>query len=287
LGSSLNDTRCRKNILSILQKEVHADCLVLSRLYERDYEGDALALLYVLAGFNGIVTAYRSTQRVPEACNLPEKKECDLEREELITFFAETVKTDPLKARLEIRRFIQEKMLRNAPDTHRACSVCSECFYHLLHEIEEKFSHFPEIPTLKRADIQCFSSKMIEFPQKMNDRDAAKIAKEANLIEDTSGEITLTAMPESKPSGQILPENDSPPPTPPHIPYLHILHIPTLHLHILHIPTLHLHILHIPTLHLHILHIPTLHLNILHLYMFHPGTFHLKVFCFPGQETCR
>jgi hypothetical protein len=106
-------------------------------------------------------------------------------------------------------------MLRNAPDTHRACSVCSECFYHLLHEIEEKFSHFPEIPTLKRADIQCFSSKMIEFPQKMNDRDAAKIAKEANLIEDTSGEITLTAMPESKPSGQILPENDSPPPTPP------------------------------------------------------------------------
>ena len=56
---------------------------------------------------------------------------------------------------------------------------------------------------------------MIECPQKMNDRDAAKIAKEANLIEDTSGEITLTAMPESKPSGQILPENDSPPPTPP------------------------------------------------------------------------
>ena len=91
LGSSLNDTRCRKNILSILQKEVHADCLVLSRLYERDYEGDALALLYVLAGFNGIVTAYRSTQRVPEACNLPEKKECDLEREELISFFSETV----------------------------------------------------------------------------------------------------------------------------------------------------------------------------------------------------
>ena len=70
LGSSLNDTRCRKNILSILQKEVHADCLVLSRLYERDYEGDALALLYVLAGFNGIVTAYgaRKEFRKPVTC---------------------------------------------------------------------------------------------------------------------------------------------------------------------------------------------------------------------------
>jgi len=81
LGSSLNDTHCRKNILSILQKEVHADCLVLLRLYERDYEGETLALLYVLAGFAEVIKAYRSTQRVPEACNLPEKKECDFERE--------------------------------------------------------------------------------------------------------------------------------------------------------------------------------------------------------------
>jgi hypothetical protein len=65
LGSSLNDLHCRKNILSILQKEVHAECLVLSRLYERDYEGEALALLYVLAGFDDTITAYRSIQRVP------------------------------------------------------------------------------------------------------------------------------------------------------------------------------------------------------------------------------
>ncbi|WP_254682434.1 hypothetical protein [Methanosarcina mazei] len=32
-GSSLNDPHCRKNIFGILQKEIHADCLVLSRLY--------------------------------------------------------------------------------------------------------------------------------------------------------------------------------------------------------------------------------------------------------------
>ncbi len=146
LGSSLNDTHCRKNILSILQKEVHADCLVLSRLYERDYEGEALALLYVLADFNGIVTAYRSIQKVPEACNLPEKKECDLEREELITFFAETVETDPLMARLEIRRFIQGKMLKKVPETHPACVVCSECFYHILYEIEEQIIAFSRDP---------------------------------------------------------------------------------------------------------------------------------------------
>ena len=187
LGSSLNDMHCRKNILGILQKEVHANCLVLSRLYERDYEGEALTLLYVLAGFDETITAYRSTQRIPEACNLPEKKECDLERGELITFFAETVETDPLKARLEIRRFIQGKMLRKAPNTHPACAVCSECFYHILREIEEKLSHFPVLPVLKKA--------------------AAKTAIGANPIEDTSDKITLTAIPESKKiTGQIASE---------------------------------------------------------------------------------
>jgi type IV secretory pathway ATPase VirB11/archaellum biosynthesis ATPase len=255
--SSLNDTRCRKNILSILQKEVHADCLVLSRLYERDYEGEALALLYVLAGFSEIVTAYRSTERVQEAFNLPEKKECDLERAELITFFAETVKSDPLKARLEIRRFIQGKMLRHAPDTHPACSVCSECFYYILHEIEEKLSHFPEIPTLKRADVQCFSLKMIEYPQKMTDKDAAKIANEANLIDDTSSEITQTSIPKSKLYGQILHEYISPENIPPaytlseHIPSAHTLpeHTPPAHTLPEHTPPAHTPPAHTPPAH--------------------------------------
>ena len=73
-GSSLNDAHCRKNILGILQKEVHADCLVLSRLYERDYEGEALSLLYTLAGFNGIITAYESAEKVPKTCICPKKK---------------------------------------------------------------------------------------------------------------------------------------------------------------------------------------------------------------------
>ena len=103
-----------------------------------------------------------------------------------IPFFCETVETDPLKARLEIRRFIQEKMLKKVPDTHPACAVCSECFYHMLNQIEEKLSHFPEIHALKRAGVQCFSP---------------------NLIEDTSGEITMPAISECVTPGNISPEN--------------------------------------------------------------------------------
>ena len=87
-GSSLNDPHCRRNIFGILQKEIHADCLVLSRLYERDYEGKSLSLLYALAGFKGTIAAYRSIETVPESCIRQEKRKCELERKEIIDFLA-------------------------------------------------------------------------------------------------------------------------------------------------------------------------------------------------------
>jgi hypothetical protein len=167
---------------------------VLSRLYERDYEGEALSLLYILAGFNEVIIAYRSAEKVPNACSLPEKRGCDFERKERIASFAETVETDPLKARLELKRFIYGKMLKKSPDTHPACTVCSECFYHILQEIEEKLSYFPEIPVLKRADFQCYS---------------------ANMIENTSGEVALEEISECIPPEHIPPEHISPE----HIPF--------------------------------------------------------------------
>ncbi len=57
-------------------------------------------------------------------------------------------------------------------------------------KLKNKLSHFPEIPTFKRA--------------------TAKTAKVGNLIEDTSGEITPTEIPECKLSGKIIPEYVSP-----------------------------------------------------------------------------
>ncbi len=192
-GSSLNDAHCRKNILGILQKEVHADCLVLSRLYERDYEGEALSLLYTLAGFNGIITAYESAEKVPKTCTLPEKKSCDVERKEIIAFFTETVETDPLKTRMEIDRFIQGKMLKKVQGTIPACAACSECFYHMLHEIEEKLSYSPEIPALKKSEIQCFSAKSVENPERRIGKTVGKKVEimVGNLLKDTSGEVIL------------------------------------------------------------------------------------------------
>ena len=196
-GSSLNDVQCRKNILEILQKEVQADCLVLSRLYERDYEGEALSLLYTLAGFDEIIRSYESTEKVPEACGSPEKKACELQRKEIIASFAKTVETDPLKARLEIRGFIQEKMLDKTPDqirkndseTYSVCNSCSELFYRMLYEIQEKLSRFPEIPAFKKSEIRALSTGQVENSKKGVGKTTGKVA--GNLIVNTSGEVTL------------------------------------------------------------------------------------------------
>jgi len=228
-GSSLNDMQCRKSIFEILQKEVKADCLVLSRLYERDYEGEALSLLYTLAGFEEVVTAYESAEIVPRACTFPEKKACELERKEIIASFAKTVETDPLKARIEIRRFIQGKMLNNASErvtrkvterdsgkipekftgkitgkvtekipeknlvNYTVCSACSELFYQILCEIEEKLAGFPEILAIKKSEIQALSTEPAENSEKGIGKTIEKtIGKMAgNLIKDTSGEVTL------------------------------------------------------------------------------------------------
>lgn len=208
--SSLNDPHCRENIFEILRKEIHADCLILSRLYERDYEGEALVLLYTPAGFNGIITSYRSTEMVSEACTRQEKEDCESERKEIIASFVETVENDPLRTRSEIRRFIHGKMLKKVPDDSPECVLCSACFYHNLQDLEKKLSSFPEVPAIKRAESQYSPSKMLKKPE-MSEKRGWKIVwrkiralikgkVSGNLIKrkisgsfirDTSGEVTL------------------------------------------------------------------------------------------------
>ncbi|RXA17821.1 type VI secretion protein [Methanosarcina sp. MSH10X1] len=197
LESSLNDVHCRKNIFRILQKEVQADCLILSRLYERDYEGEALSSLYALAGFDEIIKVYESAEKVPSACKLPEKKACELERKEIIASFVKTVETDPLRARLEIKQFIQRKTLKKssekAPEKGLkivpVCDPCSERFFQILYEIEEKLSCFPEIPAFKKSEIRTFPAGPAESSEKGIGRTLGKMA--GSLIKDTSGEVTL------------------------------------------------------------------------------------------------
>ncbi|WP_410509150.1 type II/IV secretion system ATPase subunit [Methanosarcina hadiensis] len=221
--STLNDSHCRKNVFDILQKEIHADCLVLSRLYERDYEGKSLSLLYALAGFKGTIAAYRSIEVVSEACTRQEKKKCELERKEIIASLAETVETDPLKARLELKEIINGRMFSKVPDTSFACdtsgdtssvcTACSEGFNLILNEIVEKISCFPEVNAVSviKKSIHfsasgCLASSCLEGLEsekkntnnlKENEGKSSKLKleirgrkgkKNGNFIENNSGE---------------------------------------------------------------------------------------------------
>jgi len=93
---------------------------------------------------------------------LPERKNCELERKKIIASFAKTVEAYPLKAKLEIKNFIQDKKLKRNLDKlsergFKALPVCEPCFehfYHMLNEIDEKLSCFPEIPVIKKSKIR-------------------------------------------------------------------------------------------------------------------------------------
>ncbi|MCK4928560.1 MAG: type II secretion system protein E, partial [Methanosarcinales archaeon] len=91
-NSGLDDAICRKNIFQIMINEPMMDRLVLSHLYDRDYEGESLRLLYLLTGFIDNLRVYCDTE-VPAACG-----NCLSERQEFISGVMKTGLQNPVKA---------------------------------------------------------------------------------------------------------------------------------------------------------------------------------------------
>ncbi|MCL7412382.1 MAG: type II/IV secretion system ATPase subunit [ANME-2 cluster archaeon] len=91
-NSGLDDRVCRKNIFQIMIREPMVDRLVLSHLYDRDYEGASLRKLYILAGFIDNLGVFADAY-VPAACG-----NCLSERQEFISAVLETGSHDPIEA---------------------------------------------------------------------------------------------------------------------------------------------------------------------------------------------
>ncbi|HWQ96278.1 MAG TPA: type VI secretion protein, partial [Candidatus Methylomirabilis sp.] len=68
-SSTITDPICRKNIFQILNSEPAAGRLVLSHLFERDYEMENLDLLYLLARFINNINSYKNSD-LGEECKL-------------------------------------------------------------------------------------------------------------------------------------------------------------------------------------------------------------------------
>ncbi|WP_242492638.1 type II/IV secretion system ATPase subunit [Methanolobus psychrotolerans] len=133
-GSCFENEHCRKSIFHILQKETVAERLTLSKLYERDYEGKAMEMIYLMASLKDKLVPYKTSKFVLETCD--NSAQCSKEYTEVMKLIIETSETDPLKACYIIDKLIEYKVTRDPrSETRPECVLCREKSTHILREI--------------------------------------------------------------------------------------------------------------------------------------------------------
>lgn len=95
--ASITHIKCRENIFQILISEPEADRLVLSHLYERDYEMENLEFLYLLARFIDGIRVYRNADLSKDYGKY------QVHWEEFIHSVIDLSAYDPIKAYIDIR----------------------------------------------------------------------------------------------------------------------------------------------------------------------------------------
>lgn len=132
-GSSLTDPRCRENIFKVLLSEPTVDHLVLSHLYERDYETVNIEFLYLLARFiDGI--------RVFEFAEIDE--ECEINNRQWKEWLLSVINKssyDPVEAFIEIKDTI--KSLLEKPEN-------GSCKNQLIPILEKMIDCVPELSSI-------------------------------------------------------------------------------------------------------------------------------------------
>lgn len=139
--STLNNETCRRNIFSILLAEPLVDRVVLSHLYERDYEGSDLKLLYAFARFQDYLNSYSSVEVAAGDCTQPMRQECVDKRKELIDSIIEIARKDPVKAYHSLMQSVDPAELQ-PPDRsdNPECINCVEEFAAILDEMGDTAS---------------------------------------------------------------------------------------------------------------------------------------------------
>ncbi len=150
--SSFESENCRKSIFRILRKEPAADRLVLSRLYERDYEGRDLDSIYALAHLYERLNAYSTAELVDTRC--PDdtiSKRCENYRRELLDTIIESSESDPLKACTITQRCTERFGLNNK--LYGEYTECDSCLLGFIDVLEEMNHYTMDIRRKLNADI--------------------------------------------------------------------------------------------------------------------------------------
>ncbi|MGP8322923.1 MAG: ATPase, T2SS/T4P/T4SS family [Methanosarcinaceae archaeon] len=134
--STLNNETCRRNIFSILLTEPLIDRIVLSHLYERDFEGSDLKLLYSLARLQDYLNSYSSVEVIACDCIQTLRQECVHKRKELIDSIIETARKDPIKAYHSLAQPFDKTGIKPVGQAeHSGCINCINNFAAIIDEM--------------------------------------------------------------------------------------------------------------------------------------------------------
>lgn len=135
-GSTFQDPVCRKNIFGLLLKEPAVDRLVLSNLYDRDYEGKDLSMIYAMAQLHDRLSSYSTARLASGNCDHKEGRRCLQLRRKLLSDIIATSGHDPLKACYLIHTHCNPcNALLIGTGKHAECEGCLKGFICILQEM--------------------------------------------------------------------------------------------------------------------------------------------------------
>ncbi|WP_236622643.1 type II/IV secretion system ATPase subunit [Methanococcoides methylutens] len=145
-NSTLNDPVCLEMIFNIILTEPISNRLILSHLYERDYEGKELATLYELAKLGDTLANYNNV-RVTCNCSHREHADCLHHRKELVNNIISCSKSEPTASYKLLKKSDIEMM--KIPD-HQECPGCIANYHSIIREMQDIASEL-------NIDITCES----------------------------------------------------------------------------------------------------------------------------------
>ncbi len=122
--STLNSPNCRSNIYNILLKEAIAERLVISNLYDREYEGEILQKIYSLARLEDHLHTYENMETVSFNCTYSSKDTCKKNRNEDLKKIINSAKESPFKAYSNAEGIIRQLTYESEKTKHPECDIC-------------------------------------------------------------------------------------------------------------------------------------------------------------------
>jgi len=134
-NSTLNEPICRSNIFKILIKETVTEKLVISNLYDREYDGTILQKIYSLARLEDHLLSYKNMETVFYDCTYDPRDTCIKNRKEAMEQIIDSARESPFRAYMNAERKMDQLKYETEKLIHPECNKCIENFHETLKDI--------------------------------------------------------------------------------------------------------------------------------------------------------